>query len=204
MAGVDQREPPARAQSAGANGRLSPVVRAPRWGLHFTLTPASCLRSGSRQTFAAPATRSRACRIPRRSAKFLRIPLRRGGTVVSHYELTRKRLWVPLAVAVGRQCSWSEQVLSMALHPGTGESKPSPVAPNAWPGRNVPWDGGCGGRGWGNVISPTPRGWGRPTGAPSPSTVYRSEWPLGSSRTRASLGATLNPQTPYEIISMLS
>jgi hypothetical protein len=39
VAGVDQREPPARAQSSGANCHAGRVGRAPRWGLHFAQTP---------------------------------------------------------------------------------------------------------------------------------------------------------------------
>ena len=41
VAGVDQREPPVRAQVAGASGRFTQVVRAPRWGLRFAQTPAT-------------------------------------------------------------------------------------------------------------------------------------------------------------------
>ena len=41
VAGVDQREPPVRAQRAGAIGRFTQVGRAPRWGLRFAQTPAT-------------------------------------------------------------------------------------------------------------------------------------------------------------------
>jgi len=41
VAGVDQREPPARAQSSGANCHAGRIGLAPRWGLRFAQTPAT-------------------------------------------------------------------------------------------------------------------------------------------------------------------